>query len=192
MGAAFLKTLKGLLEDLLCPVVATLEPLSAPVNWLHPGRSAKVLVEGEVVGLMGEVHPKLLQDLDLEAGATPLVCELLLKPLLDIGLPRVALPSKLPSVVRDIAWIVPHEVTAAQMTAAVKKGLASIPEGRWVVSMQLFDLYRGKGLEQGEKSLAFRFVLQDTEKTLEVSEIDAWAKKLIEFVAGQLPTRIRG
>ena len=184
--------LKGLVEDLLHPVVATLEPVSEPVGWLHPGRSANVLLQGEVVGLMGEVHPKLLQDMDLGSGATPVVCELRLKPLLDIGLPRVSLPSKLPSVVRDIAWIVPQDLTAARMTAAVKAGLAAIPEGRWVVSMQLFDLYRGPGLEQGEKSLAFRFVLQDTEKTLEVSEIDAWAKKLVEFVSGQLPARIRG
>ena len=184
--------LKGLVEDLFFPVAVTLEPLSESVDWLHPGRSARVLVQGKVVGLMGEVHPQLLQDLDLEGGSAPLVCESLLQPLLHIGLPKVAIPSKLPSVVRDIAWIVPNQVTAGRMTAAVKGGLAAIPEGRWVVSMQLFDLYKGQGLGQGEKSLAFRFVLQDTEKTLEVSEIDAWAKKLVEFVSGQLPARIRG
>jgi phenylalanyl-tRNA synthetase beta chain len=161
---------KGDVEALLAPLAARFEGASHPA--LHPGRSARLLLDGRVVGWLGELHPRLQQKYELPHPA--LLFEVDAAPLLEVGMPAYESVSKYPAIVRDMAVVVPEAVRAE----ALLEGLRAAADAS-VREIRLFDVYRGKGLEQNEKSLAFRVVMQDTAKTLTDSEADAAMARLV-------------
>jgi phenylalanyl-tRNA synthetase beta chain len=144
---------------------ALLSFLGAPHPASHPGRSAQVLLHGQVVGWIGELHPKWLQQYGIPQ--TVVWFEVELDALISADVPHVGEISKFPRVRRDLAVVVDESVTAQSLLDAMLGSNTS-----YVVEIALFDLYRGKGVEDGKKSLAFRVLLQDTEKTLIDSEIE--------------------
>ncbi|MFN3884001.1 MAG: phenylalanine--tRNA ligase subunit beta [Rhodocyclaceae bacterium] len=154
---------KGDLEALCAP--RRLEFVRGEHSALHPGRCARVLLDGREVGILGELHPRWVQRYEL--AEPPIVCEMELVVLLETPLPTYKEVSRFPAVVRDIALVVPESCEAAALTAAL--GSAA---GGSVREIQLFDVYRGKGIPENMKSLAFRIVMQDTRKTLSDSEAD--------------------
>jgi phenylalanyl-tRNA synthetase beta chain len=147
----------------------------------HPGRAARVLLDGRPVGVVGELHPRLQQAYELERA--PVVFELLAQPLLD-GLPaRFQGFSRMPVVRRDMAFLVPENQPAGPLVAAVREQVPA-----FVRAVEVFDQYRGKGIEPGQKSLALRIVMQDTDRTLTDSEVEAviasiWENLLRQFKA---------
>jgi phenylalanyl-tRNA synthetase beta chain len=88
-------------------------------------------------------------------------------------LPRHAEISKFPGATRDLALVVKQDLPAQALLDAFNIELASNANGKLVQAVVLFDEYRGKGLEQDEKSLAFRFSLQDTQSTLQDESVEA-------------------
>ncbi len=132
----------------------------------HPGRCAAVYRKGHAIGLVGELHPRLLQKYELPTA--PVVFELLTAPLLAGGFPRFGGLSRMPVVRRDYAFIVAEEVPARAILEAVR---SRVPP--FVREVEVFDVYRGKGVEAGKKSLALRIVMQDTDRTLTDSEVEA-------------------
>ena len=174
---------KADVEALLAPAEARFVPCKAPA--LHPGRCAEVQLDGEPVGVLGELHPTLVQKYDL--GAAPVVFELRLDALLAARLPAYEEISRLPAVTRDLALIVDESVTAEQLLDAMR---AVAPE--IVTSIELFDLYQGKGIEDEKKSLAFRVLMQDTRRTLEEAEVEAATSALTAQVAARFGARLRG
>ncbi|MCG6932644.1 MAG: phenylalanine--tRNA ligase subunit beta [Gallionella sp.] len=140
---------------------------------LHPGRSAQIYCGDQVIGWLGELHPHWQQQYDI-----PRAClwfELDLDALTRSRVPMMSEIAKFLPVRRDLAVVVDEAVTAQTLLDAMQQ--CSAP---YVTELALFDVYRGKGVEQGKKSLAFRVLLQDTHKTLSESEIEPSIAQLVE------------
>ncbi|MYM39263.1 phenylalanine--tRNA ligase subunit beta [Duganella qianjiadongensis] len=161
--------LKADLEHLFAPL--TLRFVKAEHPALHPGRSANVLLDGKVIGFIGELHPRWLQKYELPQA--PVVFEVDAEALQQRNVPVYAEISKFPGATRDLAVVVKQCVPAQDLLDAFNDALATNPHGKIVQAIVLFDEYRGKGLEADEKSLAFRFSLQDTQNTLQDDVVEA-------------------
>ena len=154
---------KADIEALFAP--ALLSFLASPHPASHPGRSAQILLHGQVVGWIGELHPKWLQQYGISQAVVWFEVEL--DALISVDVPHASEISKFPPVRRDLAVVVDESVTVQSLLDAMLG--SNTP---YVTELALFDLYRGKGVEGGKKSLAFRVLLQDTQKTLIDSEIE--------------------
>ncbi len=160
-------------------------------RFLHPGRSALVLDQSEkVCGWFGELHPSLLNELELQSAS--LALELDLELLVKQAWPSVVSPSKFPSMERDLAFILSKAVPLSQVLAAIKAVKNESKQYDKLVDFMLFDQYVGQGINSEEKSLAFRFLFQDTEKTLEVQEVDYLLGEITKRVVKDCQARLRG
>jgi len=174
--------IKGAVEALLAPRVASFESALHPA--LHPGRSARIVLDGRAIGWLGELHPRWQQEYDLPQ---PVIAfEIDAEILRDVALPVVREVSRFPSVVRDMALVLPENVAHGDVLGALNAASGGV-----VRDVRLFDIYRGKGVDQGEKSLAFRVVMQDTAKTLTDAEADLAMAQLIEAVTGRFGAKLR-
>jgi phenylalanyl-tRNA synthetase beta chain len=173
---------KADVEALLAPVTARYERITHPA--LHPGRAAAVQVNGKPIGFVGELHPQWVQKYEL--GTAPVVFELDLDSVLRQPLPAYAEVSRYPMVVRDLALVVDQNVPAQALKDCLTAAAPII-----VRRIELFDVYHGKGIDPNKKSLAFRVVMQDTEKTLSDGEAEAVCLKLIEAAAQKFAAKLR-
>jgi len=139
---------------------------------LHPGRAASVLLDGIPIGVLGEIHPCWHQKYELAAPAV--VFEIDLAPLLLTPMPAYQERSRFPAVVRDIALILPQHSTVQALLDALHGAAPA-----YVREIRLFDVYQGKGIAPESKSLAFRVVMQDTQKTLADIDADAAIAALV-------------
>ena len=151
--------------EALFPSTALLSFVASPHPASHPGRSAQVWAYGRAVGWIGELHPKWLQQYDISQAVVWFEVEM--DALVSVDLPCANEIYKSLPVRRDLAVVVDEGTTAQSLLDAMRDSGAP-----HVTELALFDLYRGKGVENGKKSLAFRVLLQDTEKTLIDSEIE--------------------
>ncbi len=173
---------KGDLENLMAPASLRFEASSHPA--LHPGRSARVLLGGAEIGWLGELHPGLQGRYELPG---PLVMfELAASPVLERALSIYKEVSKFPPVRRDIAVIVEDSIAVQAMLDKLMQSRPLI-----VHAISVFDLYRGKGIENGKKGLAFRVLLQDTQKTLTDAEIDGAISVLLGVLNGDFGAELR-
>ncbi|MGF6179419.1 phenylalanyl-tRNA synthetase beta chain [Massilia sp. UYP32] len=179
-------------------VKADLEALFAPRQLrfakaehpaLHPGRCATVELDGKQIGLVGELHPRWLQKYDLPQA--PVLFEVDADALCERVVPRYTEISKFPGATRDLALVVKQDVPAQRVIDAFNAEIAANPAGKIVQAVVLFDEYRGKGLETDEKSLAFRFSLQDTQSTLQDEAVDAIMAAVAESASTKLHARLR-
>ena len=131
----------------------------------HPGRCAIVSAGGRPVGVVGELHPRLQQKYEL--ASPPVVFELLTEPLLEGDFPRFRGLSRMPGVRRDVAFLVAENTPVGAILEALRSRVPA-----FVRELEVFDQYRGKGVEAGKKSLALRIVMQDTDRTLTDSEVE--------------------
>ena len=155
---------KGAVEALAAPRRFDFAPANHPA--CHPGRCASVSWQGREIGVVGELHPRLQQKYELPSA--PVVFELLAGPLLDGDFPRFQGLSRMPVVRRDLAIVVDESVPAGALLETVRRGVPA-----FVREVEVFDQYRGKGVDAGKKSLALRIVMQDTDRTLTDSEVEA-------------------
>ncbi|MGH1358453.1 MAG: phenylalanine--tRNA ligase subunit beta [Burkholderiaceae bacterium] len=162
---------------------------------LHPGRSARVSllgVEGratQAIGWIGELHPQLQKQFDLNGRVQ--LFELLLDPILHRQSVVFEPVSKYPPSIRDIAVVIDESHPAASIERAIRE-IAKLNEITGVIrNIRLFDEYRGKGLETKEKSLAFRLWMQDTERTLEETEVAAAVECVVAGLAERFNARLR-
>ncbi|MDU5192688.1 MAG: phenylalanine--tRNA ligase subunit beta, partial [Mixta calida] len=151
---------------------------------LHPGQSAAIYLQGERIGYIGVVHPELERKLDLN-GRT-LVFELLWNKVANRVLPDAREISRFPANRRDIAVVVAETVPAADIIAECKKVGAN-----QIVGVNLFDVYRGKGVNEGFKSLAISLILQDTSRTLEEDEIAATVANCVAALKERFQATLR-
>ena len=184
--------IKGDVEALLHPRQARFEPVSHPA--LHPGRAATVLLDGKPVGVIGELHPQWLQAYELSNA--PVLFELDLDAVRDIGLPGYAEISKFPAAVRDLALVVKQSVRVQDLTDAMRAALDKQGFGRYLQSLVLFDEFRPKAASAAigadEKSLAFRLTLQDTGATLQDETVDSAVRCMVEAATAAFGARLRG
>jgi phenylalanyl-tRNA synthetase beta chain len=172
---------KGDLEQL--PGTA-LEFVKAEHPALHPGQTAQLMLNGQVVGWLGTLHHKLAQKFDLPAA--PILFELELDALGLLPLPRHRGIGRFPSVRRDLAFLVEQELAASAILATMREAAEPI-----VQELEVFDLYQGQGVPAGQKSLAFRIVMQDTERTLTEPEVEAAVAKIAEAVINRHGAKLR-
>ena len=174
---------KADVEALCAPRIPEFHKTEHPA--LHPGRCALVRLDGENIGVIGELHPRWVQQYEL--GAAPIVFELELEALLRSPFPVYTEVSRFPAVVRDLALVVPQTQHLGPLLAALQKAAPAI-----VRDLKLFDLYQGKGLNENEKSLAFRIVMQDTQRTLEDAEVEAVVAVLLAVATQDFKAMLRG
>ncbi|MFZ6674425.1 phenylalanine--tRNA ligase subunit beta [Undibacterium sp. Xuan67W] len=156
---------------------------------LHPGRSASIECEGQFVGMIGELHPRLQQKYDLPLA--PVVFEISTNALQTIQLPVYKEISKFQMVTRDMALQVKHSVSVQDLMDVFHHEAANNETCKILQAVVLFDEYRGKGLESDEKSLAFRFSLQDTQSTLQDDKVEAAMAALLAVVAAKFFAKLR-
>ena len=161
---------KGDVEALLAPAQLRFDKLVHPA--LHPGRSARVLLDGQDVGCIGELHPEWVQKYDLPNA--PVLFELDFAAVKLAKVPAYAEVSKFPPVIRDLAIVVDQNVALQTLLDGLKGQISGL-----IQDIQLFDVYVGKGVPENKKSLAFRIVMQDTQRTLQDSEVDAAMQQLV-------------
>jgi len=173
---------KADLEALIAPLEARYERAEHPA--FHPGRSARVMVGGRPAGWIGELHPRWQQKYEL---ARPAVLFEIDAELAQAVPPvRFTPPSKYPPVVRDMALVVDAQVPAEALLDAMEAQKPPI-----VASVRLFDVYQGAGIPQGKKSLAFRVVMQHTERTLTDAEADAARDELSNLLGREFAASLR-
>jgi phenylalanyl-tRNA synthetase beta chain len=160
--------IKADLEALFAPHVLRFVKCEHPA--LHPGRSANIELDGQQIGVIGELHPRWQQKYELPMA--PVLFEVDAVALQQRSLPDYEEISRFPGATRDLALVVPQQLAAQDLldTFIAEKNIN--PTGKIVQAIVLFDEYRGKGLEADEKSLAFRFSLQDTQTTLQDDAVE--------------------
>ena len=161
---------KADVEALFVPAALSFVAATHPAS--HPGRSAQIFLDGQAVGWIGELHPQWMQQYDIPQATVWF--EVGLAILMQAAVPQTSETSRFPPVRRDLAVVVDEHVAVQPLLDAMQAENA--PN---VVELALFDLYRGKGVEEGKKSLAFRVLLQDTQKTLTDVEIDQSVARLV-------------
>jgi phenylalanyl-tRNA synthetase beta chain len=184
MGAEFF-SLKGVLEALAGRLGVEVEVGPGEEPFLQPGRSGRVLVSGEEVGWIGEIHPLVCREWDLDAVAG---FEVDLAPLVaasPFGEESYEDVISYPAVHQDIAVVVEESVPAAEVRAAVLEG-----GGELLRSAEVFDLYRGEQLREGRKSLALRLSFRAADRTLTDEEV-AERRKSIEAAVEKLGGSLR-
>ena len=186
--------LKGDLEALLAPLAAEFTPASHPA--LHPGRCARVSIAGRAAGFIGELHPKWTQENGLLLA--PVLFEINLALAQNVAVPAHNEVSKYPPLMRDIALALAAAIPAAEVLATLREAA-----GTSVTGIELFDDYRPQkatqsaapkllgGLAETEKSLAFRVVMQDTQKTLTDAEADETIARMVAAAQQKHQARLR-
>jgi len=169
-------------EALVAPHALVAEATTHPL--LHPGRGARLELDGAPVGWLGELHPRLVKALELPR--PPVLFELDLDPLTVRALPVAQPISRLPVVRRDFAVVVDEGLPAS----AVLDALMAVKPGR-VDRIRLFDVYRGAGLPSGKKSLAILVLMQDTERTLTDADIDSTVAQLLRVLQDRFGGTLR-
>jgi phenylalanyl-tRNA synthetase beta chain len=145
----------------------------------HPGRTAKLALRtGEVVGYAGELHPKLLAASDMPARsvALELNADALFEAAPDVIVARHI--STFPVATQDVALVVPADVPADEVLAALREGAGELLE-----DVALFDVYAGKGIEDGRKSLAFGLRFRASDRTLTADEASAARESAVALAA---------
>lgn len=156
----------------------------AEVSALHPGQTAGIYRNGNLVGYVGSLHPELERKLGLNSRT--LVFELLLSEILTAKIPEASAISRFPSNRRDIAVVVKDEVDAKKVLQLIEK-----VGGNHLIDLNLFDVYRGESIEPGFKSLAIAMILQDNDKTLEEKDISDVVNRVIDSLQTQLNASLR-
>ncbi len=174
---------KGDVEDLLAPGVAVFEPAAHPA--MHPGRCARVLVNGTPVGFVGELHPQWRQAYGLPVA--PVLFELELDALLARKVPAFEAVPKFQAVQRDIAVKVGDAVTHAALMSCIE----SADTSGLLRHAELFDVYRPASGQDTDRSLAVRLTLNGHDATLTEEQIEAAVKSVVDKLTSQLGARQR-
>ncbi len=174
--------LKGDLEALLWPARAEFRAVVHPA--LHPGQCAAVYLQGSPIGWVGSLHPKLVQKYAFPR--VPVLFELDAAALETRVVPGYERVPRMPAVRRDLSVLVDAGLPVGELLSTVR---AALPEH--VSEFELFDLYQGQGVSEDKKSLAFRMLLQHTEKTLTEAEIEATVAEVLAVLTRSFNATLR-
>ena len=178
--------LKGDVEALLAITNDTsrFEIKAEQSDGLHPGQSAVIYVDGKKVGFFGALHPQMQKSLDIN-NAT-FVFEIEMSAIEKRNLPQAVGVSKFPSNRRDIAILVADSVNSGDILSTIEK-----VGGNQLVDLNLFDVYKGKGIEPNYKSLAIALTLQAVDRTLEEKDINLVVDNVVATLAEKFNASLR-
>ena len=174
--------IKSDVEALLAPLSAEFRRAEHPA--LHPGKSAHIVIGNMTAGWIGELHPRWQRKYDLPLA--PVLFELDHEAISDRGLPAYNETSRFPAVRRDISAEFDEGLSYREILEALRRGKAPIVAEIWLI-----DMYRGAGVGEGKKSLAFRVLLQDTHKTLTEAEVESAVSQLRRILQQQFNANLR-
>ncbi len=180
--------LKGVLEGLLMGLHVDHVAYRAAVHpSLHPGKTAEILIDGKVAGVMGELHPLVKANYELNEPPVYLA-EINLAPVLAAAriLFDVEAVPTYPPVLEDLAVVVDETVPAAEVEAVIRQG-----GGENLTKVQLFDIYRGQQVGQGKKSLAFSLTYVAPDRTLTDKDVGKLRKRIITLLDQELGAVLR-
>ncbi|MEM9070336.1 MAG: phenylalanine--tRNA ligase subunit beta [Myxococcota bacterium] len=173
--------LKGALEVLARWMGGTLtlavhEALSVH-EALHPKRRAQILVDGHEVGFLGELHPDVSDDLEIDGRAqfAELDVAKLRAAIEESGAPQAIEPPRVPAVTRDVSLALAEEITAGAVISTLREAAGGLAE-----SVELFDLFRGGALPAGTKAMGFRIRYRDPSATLTDKKVDKVHAKAVK------------
>ncbi len=177
--------LKGMIDETFSRFKMSFDyEVTNAFDFLHPYRQANMIFNGQIVGFIGELHPKEAKRLDLDQ---TFILEIDLSGLLEVELENLyQMISKYPSIERDLAVVVSEEVEVAKMMALIKQTVR-----QQIKALSIFDVYQGSHIEKGMKSVAFNLVFNDVNKTLESEEVDKLMRKVIIRLERELNAKVR-
>ncbi len=150
---------------------------------LHDGQKALICLEDKILGIVGALHPRIIKEMDLHAPIY--VFEIDYNILTNGKIPKFAPLSKFPSVRRDLAILIDEEITASEVINTVNK-IDSI-----IKDFSIFDIYQGKNLEAGKKSLTLGVLLQHPQRTLTDKEVNLAIDKVVDALGENLGAVLR-
>lgn len=174
---------KGDIEEVLAAGRVQVEYVRSERTWLHPGQSAEILVDGQSIGYLGRLHPSLENELDL---GTTWVAELDQTAVLQTYVSNFTELSRFPSVRRDIALLISDKINVSEIQQLIEKTGGALLDSTW-----LFDVYTGKGVEQGKRSLAFALLWQHPTRTLEDAEIKSGMDNILQVLENTYQATLR-
>ena len=151
---------------------------------LHPGQTARITRDGEELGWIGALHPALAAEMGVPSDV--FCCELRLNALQKGQIPQFEAISKYPSIRRDIAIIVDVAITAHQVCACIKNAA-----GEYLQNLELFDVYSGKGIDSGRKSLALGLTLQASSRTLTEEDVENVMDNVLKALDSECSANLR-
>lgn len=180
--------LKGILEKIFQVIAGNSKVMyEATDAWeeLHPGRSAKILLEDKVVGFLGEIHPTTSKAYDIPE---TYVAELSIDTLMSLIAEDTFFTeiSKFPESTRDIALLVDEKISNYTLIQTIQKSA-----GRFLKNVELFDVYVGDSIEKGKKSLGYTLTFGDLEGTLTDEKIQAVMNKVEKVLIAEVGVQIR-
>ena len=155
-------------------------------SYFHPGKSCRILVGRDHIGSVGELHPAVQKNFEIEK---PVFCfELDFEKLVKLSKTKknITAPSRFPDSTRDIALLIPEELAAAKILECIRTEKA-----KEIEHVQIFDVYRGKGVSEGFKSIGVRIRYRSYERTLAEEEIVTLHKKIIANLIDKLQVTVR-
>ena len=155
------------------------------IAFLHPGQSAKLYIDDEYVGWLGQLHPNTAKQLDLPA---TWVAQLSLAPLLTLLREQHAIttPSKFPQVRRDIAILIDSDISLQTLESTIRAAAGELLTDLW-----LFDVYQGDKVPTGQRSLAFALIWQDKSQTLSDEAVKTATDKVVQALTIQHAAQLR-
>lgn len=155
------------------------------LDFLHPGQSAKLYIDDNYIGWLGQLHPNTAKQLDLPA---TWVAQLSSAPLLELAREQqtITTPSKYPQVRRDIALLVDSNISVQTLQATIR-GIA----GELLTDLWLFDVYQGGNVPEGKRSLAFALIWQDSTQTLADEVVKQTTDKVVTALSEHHGAQLR-
>ncbi len=189
-GEALFYRVKGTVEALLDELQIRADAVDQDLTglpWLHPSRSAAVVTNGQPLGYLGELHPRLAHELDLEGEAALFVLNL--RALAEAAGQGQSFrePARFPSSRLDISVIVPVTERVASLDHSIRQAAAP-----YVASVRLFDVYEGRQIPEGARSLSFEIEFQAEDRTLTEEEISGFQNGIVQALEQAHHAQLRG
>lgn len=181
--------LKGILENLLERLgVKGVQFVADAHPALHPGRSAKLILNGETLGYLGELHPQRYADTDLPAGGRAAVGWVDLDRILALGKhePHFTAFARYPAIARDLALVVAEDLSASELVSEVQALGGALLE-----SVEVFDRYQGPQVPQGRVSLGLRLRYREAGRTLSDADVEPIHQRIVERMAERYGAALR-
>ncbi|GAB3803897.1 phenylalanine--tRNA ligase subunit beta [Virgibacillus kimchii] len=176
---------KGLMEGLFNYLGIQVDFKQVKLNDMHPGRCAALEVNSRTVGFIGQLHPLLQREMDLQA---TYVFDVNAEEVIKVfdHIPGYTQIPKYPSIRRDVAFILNQDVLAGDVKSTIEEIGAPL-----VKEVQIFDVYEGDHIADGKKSIAYSLLYQHSEKTLKDEEVEASFNKIIDTVNEKYQAQVR-
>lgn len=150
----------------------------------HPGQSAKIILNGKTIGFIGQLHPSHTKMMGVSGKV--FLFEVKLEDLSEMSVPSASALSRFPEVQRDLAFVVDDDLSVQNLLDAVNSVKSDILQ-----SVELFDIYRGDGIEDHQKSVALNLRIQHIDRTLQDEEVESLVAEIINQAEQQVSAKLR-